>query len=217
MRKSAYLFLVFLLVGCAEAWKPQLACDELTTLRSLVGQEYTPDELRAWVSEAYQPPSEWLRTEKYEESQEVNWRKGSIWYTATLQQSKVVRVVAISGRISISDLTKCIGGEPSWYSAQYGPHWSGNMLMFDLLFPEQGVLAGGTRFLRSRPERPPAINGNYRMTYVSFVSPGSLDQIMSQIYGPGPSVEREQEVQKLKPWPGEWKDIVIDEIPDPEY
>lgn len=219
MRRLALLILVLLLGSCTYLTylgQKELSCEEIATLRAQVGKEFSLESLRRWIHETYQVPLEsiWVATTPDGQTHIVHWGDANrTYYYASLHQPElVVDDITFGGvRGSAGSLIACLG-EPALYEAWYkfDPPAYANHLHITLLFPEQGVLASGARFFRSRPKEPPPINDDFPIEFIRFIRPGTAEQVLNNLYGHLPTNLYEQALRNYKPWPGNWQDIVIE-------
>ena len=224
VRKVVYLILILLLVSCADFGRKRLSCEELTLLRAQVGKEFSLESFRLWVHETYRVPLEsiWIATTKDGQVHIAHWGDPNrTYYSATLEAMAgqlVVDDITFGGvRGSADGIVACLG-EPGLYSASYkfDPPANANALHVRLLFPEQGVLASGAKFFRSRPKQPPPIRGDFPIDFIRFFRPGTAEQILDRLFGGSPALY-EQALQEHKPWPGKWEDIVVEIDPNTHW
>ncbi len=86
-------------------------------------------------------------------------------------------------------------------------------MSFELVYPDDGVLAGGSRVLRPQFKTPPSVTTDFPVSFVRFVRPGTYDQVLSAIYGKLWDQVSDDVLQELKQWTGDWTGIAIDVDP----
>ncbi len=200
-----------LLAGCTYIGPAQPNCDEMVVLQSLIYREASPEQLRVWIADTYHISSESIISEPFPQRQAhlLQWRKNDLWYNLDIEKGVVTDIGVGARGLSAAAVIACLG-QPTHYSAIYG--WDtegGKELDLDLLFPDRGVLAGGARFLRSRPEQPPAITGDFPITAFRFMRPDSASTLLQRVHSGYVPGLREQMINGYKLWPGAWKDIEI--------
>jgi len=213
MKRWIYLLFVLLLVACAPV--KQRSCNEISAaaLRLILFKEITVDDLLTRIAQTYHVPSESIRVDMISNGifQRITWTTEGIQYNVYIEESVATGAVLLYewGRPSADQVIACLG-TPERYRAEYTWDIPGNQLGFDLLFPAQGILAFGVEFLRSRPKEPPPIKGSFRLYGFDITQPGSGEQILREIYCQGSADLCERMLQKYKPWPQDWQNIVIE-------
>ena len=212
MRRWIYLLFVLLLVACAPM--KQRSCNEISAaaLRSILFKEITVDDLLTWIAQTYHVPSENIRVDVIKGTfQSITWTTEGIQYRVYTEESVATGAVLLYewGLPSANQVIACLG-TPERYRAEYTLDIPGNQLGFGMLFPAQGILASGAEFLRSRPKEPPPIKGSFRLYGFVITQPGSGEQILREIYCQGSAELCERMLQKYKPWPQDWQNIVIE-------
>jgi hypothetical protein len=214
MRKFAPLVLALFLTACGAIAPERLDCDQITAsvLRAQIGKQFAPEEFLAWVSDVYRVPqgNTRLDTAGAGRSSTLYWQGDGISYIAVIDGSGLASVSLAykQRRPSAAEVVACLSA-PEQYRASYGSDIPGNNLQLDLLFPAQGVLVFGNQFLPARPQQPPPIEGKFEMSHMTVVSPGPADQVLRGIYGRSSADLVGSMLPQYKPWPGDWKDIVI--------
>jgi hypothetical protein len=220
MKYLVYLFLILMLAGCTVSPLERPNCNEIVNLRAQIGKAISPDSFREWVSQTYHIPLETITVDVLENRQRhvVHWNEVSrvwsivkweevvqVWYSATIEGLVVDDIRVAGGSVPASKVLACLG-EPARYRARYERIVEGNQLSFDLLFPDQGILADGARFFRSDLRQPPPISDAFPLTGFIFTRPGTVEQILHDIY----LSSFYQMLREYKPWPGKWEDIMVE-------
>jgi len=145
----------------------------------------------------------------------LQWRNNDLWYHMSIEKNQVVDIGVAARGLTASDIIACLG-QPTDYRATYGMETEGGkQLDLDLLFPDRGVLAGGARILRDRPEKPPAITGEFPITGVRFMRPAPADKLVQRLASEYLPALGEQIRKEYKLWPGDWKAIEISPFVSP--
>lgn len=213
MRYLACFLVSLLLAGCVPAHKP-LSCDELTNLRAQVGKQFTLESLRTWILDTYHVPQETILEEVVPGRAQgylVLWGERDRTYTVILDQSLVKDVTFTGPQAPVEDVVRCFG-LPGLYGAVYKPDTPGAQLGLDLVLPDSGLLTTGARFYRfgSIPSQPPAIPDDFPLTLFRFVTSGTTEDVLHSLFGELPSSDYEHKKKAYRPWPGDWKDLVIE-------
>lgn len=201
------------MASCTVGMPASPSCDELIILQGQISRQASAEEMRAWIAQTYHitPESIALDPVPQLQAQLLTWKNQGLWYHLDMDVEKgiVTGVGVDTAGLTASDTIACLG-QPSMYSATYGYETEGGtQLNLDLLFAERGILVGGARILRDRPQEPPAITGSFLMNGVRFMPAGSAVELVQQLgseYVPG---LREQVIKGYKPWPGDWKDVQV--------
>jgi len=220
MKYLVYLFLILMLAGCTVSPLERPNCNEIVNLRAQIGKAISPDSFREWVSQSYHMPLETITVNMTPDGRTyvVHWREVTrVWaivkweeieqleYSAAIEQLGVDDIRVAGGSVPASKVLACLG-EPARYRARYERNVEGNQLSFDLLFSEQGVLAWGAKFFRTSLKQPPLINDTFPLTGFIFTRPGTVEQILHDIY----LSSFYQMLREYKPWPGKWEDIMVE-------
>jgi hypothetical protein len=215
VHKMMGLALMLVLASCTSMRPQVLDCDELSAsaLRSQIDRSTSSEQLRAWVSDAYDLQVSDIRAEVFKpgEAESIEWQKDGITYLGWIEGARLTDVTISYGapRPPADRFVACLGS-PERYSASYRQMVEGNQLGLDLLFAAQGSLVYGAKFTNVEETQPPAINGNFLVTGLRMVKPGSAVQVLGEIYGGPSSGAIEGALNESKPWPGQWKSIVVD-------
>lgn len=188
--------LLLILVGCAQGHP---TCDEIAVLRSQVGTQASSESIRSQMEAAGMVPPE-----------RIDVSKGP--------NGQVQRLYCHCAAVArAEEVFECLG-EPAQYLALYEWDIPGNLLSLDLLYPDQGILAHGSKFYRSRPESPPPLDGDFPIDVFIFVPPGSVEQVLFYTtLGTTSEDLYEQMLQLYKAWPGKWEDVTVKLGPNLEY
>lgn len=211
----AILLLSVILAGCADIGTAQPDCDEISALRIKISTVMTPEKFKMWVEETYHLPAEGVTLTPITQlpqlhSSIVRWRQNGLWYSAGFEESIITNIGVTAKRLSAGDLIACLG-KPEYYAATYGLTGEGMMeLDFNLLFPNQGVVAGGAKFYPTNTEQPPAITGDFPVNSLMFRQPGSADDLLQRQFGLYPQETYIQIVKSYKSWTGHWDSIKIE-------
>ena len=184
-------------------------------LRSLVSRTGSPEQLRAQIASNYRIAVESITTNALGNREEVllEWRNDGLWYNMTMKEGVVTDIGVGARGLSAASVIACLG-QPTHYSATYGYETEGGtQLNLSMLFPDQGVLIGGARILSTRPKQPPAIAGDFPMTDLLFMPPGSVDTLLQRVHGVYVPFLREQMIGTYKPWFGDWRGIEVSQYP----
>jgi hypothetical protein len=211
MRHITMLILILPLCACVSAGSQIRLCEEITALQSQMGTEINREQFLTWITETFQISRDSIEVTTWHDDLVFSWQAGGVMYSAETDGA-VLADVAIyykNWRPEAAQFKKCLG-DPSLYKASYqlGAN-PGNQLSAQFLYPLDGILISGARFLRFRPVTPPAIRGDFPMSALRLTRPGSSEDVLSQIYG-GNSGLYEEMLTQYKPWPGGWDEITID-------
>ena len=214
IRAWAILLAGILLSSCTGIGPVQPNCDEMTTLRAQISREGPPEQLRTWIADTYKTAPEGIATNALALQQEylLQWQKDGLWYNMTIDKGVVTDIGVEARGLSAADVIACLG-QPGYYSATYGYETEGGtQLNFNLLFPDQGILAGGAKILRARPAQPPAITGDFPIGSFLFMQPSPASTLLQRAHNVYVPALREQMINAFKPWPGDWQGIEIGRI-----
>lgn len=219
--------LSLILVGCTiNRDKPIYSGScEVLLFRSLhdnLGKPSTAGEITALVQTYYGIHPDEVTVTRYELeglwSDHVQWEVNGIDYIAIIDNGFIVddgklRTINMSGKdvqITAEKLIECIGHEPKWYRALYGPRMesSGIDYEFELWFPSAGITSKSVKYAPN-PEKIPALTPKFEVERIDIVSPGPLAEVFKRAYiAHLPLSDPYGEVQReLQPWPGDWQEI----------
>ncbi len=215
------------LAGCTTIG-PVRSCDEiaLSALQPLMHEAMPAERVVEQIRKIYQLPPEsvtvhrvealstaapWLN-EKYQVGDTiVSWGKDEARYVLTIGNERItgIGVMYDQHAPSTDQVIRCLG-TPEKYWAFYspGPLPTKRLAQLHMFFPASGVIASAVRF--GDGERPPRFDGNARVPDFLFVPPGSGEEAIARFLSDRPDDMRQQIAQQLKPWPGNWEDIVIE-------
>ncbi len=211
IRALAIFLAGILLSSCTGIGPVQPNCDEMTTLRAQISREGSPEQLRTWIADTYKiaPESIATNTVALQHDYLLQWQKDGLWYNMTIDKGVVTDIGADIRGLSAADVIACLG-QPAYYSATYGYETEGGtQLNFNLLFPDQGILAEGAKILRARPAQPPAITGDFPMRSFLFMQPSPASTLLQRAHSVYVPALREQMINAYEPWPGDWQGIEI--------
>ncbi len=209
------LIVMLALASCTAVQPTTLDCDQLTggPLRAQIGKAMPSEQLRKWASDTFHLPISGIRAEVLSPGilETVEWQRDGITFRSTIEGGKLVDVrVSYGARQPPADrLIACLG-TPERYRASYEQMVEGNQLGLDLLFASEGGLAYGGKVMRIEQKQPPLLDGTFPISGLTMVEPGTADQVLREIWGEQSNGTYEQMLRTSKPWPGEWKSIVID-------
>lgn len=217
MQKPIYLALTVMLIlaSCTAVQPTAPDCDQLTggPLRAEIGKAMSSEQLRKWASDTYHLPISEIQADVFSPGklETVEWQRDGITCKSTIEGGRLVDVrVSYGARQQPADrLIACLGA-PQRYRASYEQMVEGNQLGLDLLFASDGVLTYGAKVTRIEQKQPPPLDGTFPISGLATVEPGTADQVLREIHGEQSNGTYEQMFRTSKPWPGEWKSIVID-------
>jgi hypothetical protein len=217
MRRYLYFLLALLLMNCNGIGSSQQTCDQIAglTLRSFLFKQTTPEQLRSAIAQTYHLPAESVSAQSARGEWVFDWNQDGLFYTIETKGGIPSRasVVYEQRTPSADEVTKCLGA-PSRYKAWYTRGVPGRELDIDILFANQGILATGAEFPNSNSNQPPPVGGNISLSGFAYVQPGSDEEVLRRVLNPE-LVNVDKAVQEdFKPWPGTWKDIVVQIDPD---
>lgn len=215
MRK--YLPLIALVVALSialSACQPlpkvkELTCVELlaTPLQSYIGQAVAAETFAEAVEKAYGVPRQGININMHEDGGWfLNWTQNGLGYGVSSENGTTLDRIGIDykpGAVTTRRILDCIGSQPEWYRAAYGPHapTTGIRWAFDLYFPAQGIVATGTGYDQHR-ESPPPLRADFPLEHMFISEPSSLSALYKQRWGN--SLEETRPALQPMPWPGDW-------------
>jgi hypothetical protein len=211
VRGLVLLWLCILLAGCTQLGSAQPNCNEMIALQGQISREASPEQLKAWIAETYRISPDSITSDLVPQTQGhlLQWRTRDLWYRMSIARGVVTDIGVDARGLTAADVIACLG-QPTQYSATYGMETEGGkQLDFDLLFPKSGILAGGVRILKARPEKPPAITAEFPMLGVRFMQPGPVPELVQRLASEYVPALREQMIKGYKPWPGDWQAVQI--------
>lgn len=210
LRAGIVLLSGLLLSGCTGITAVHSTCDELVTLRTQIARAGSLEQFRTWIADTYQITPESIELHSVPPQMHLLlWHRDDQWYSMSIENGVVAEIGAQIRGLSATDVITCLG-QPGQYKATYGYETpGGTQLDFALLFPDQGILAGGAKILRARPTQPPAITGDFKLDGFQFMPPGPVSTLLEQAHSVYAAPLREQMINAYKPWPDAWQDITI--------
>jgi hypothetical protein len=207
------LFFALLLTACNLLTTSQPNCDQIAglTLRGFLFKEINPEQLQSSIAEKFNLRNEMISAQPVGADWLLDWNKGGVFYSMSTEGKVTSRayVVYEQGAPSADQLIQCLG-TPSRYWAYYTRSVPGHELDLYLLFPNQGILGEGAKYGDYNAIQPPPLDGNILLGSLSYVKPGSDEEVLRRVLSPQ-LVDVEKAVREdFKPWPGAWKDIVIE-------
>lgn len=214
-RLRTIIFLVIMILtatSCMPSVAPtQPVCSEITMLRQWIHQEGASKFWPGKVADSYDIPTDNISTNSVGANGDelLQWKQDELWYSLVLQNDTVTNIGMQTDQLTAAEAIACLG-QPERYSARYsGTSEGGAQLDFSLVFPTQGVLAGGARLFVFEPQQPPTITGGFRLTSIWFGEPGSTEAVLRQahtVYAPELAMKL---IQSYKPWTGIWSDVEV--------
>lgn len=197
------------LFGCVSS-APKRPCPEIlaSDLHALLAQSVSPEETRAKIASLYNLPLNQVEPS----SGGFGWKKDGIIgnfvteHPFILKNPPAVSIEYTNDLPTSQQILNCLGTPDSygaWYLATpasgYAP-----FLIFDMYFVKQGILA---RVIQAgKRNQPPGLDGTNPTRNIYYVLPDSSEKTMERLTW---TISTERKA-KIKPWPGSWKDLVID-------
>jgi len=212
MRYITVLILISSLSACVSVGSQiRLNCEELTALQSQMATDIKREQFLTWIAETFQIAQDSIEVTTWHDDLIFSWQAGGVMYSAETNGTVLVDMAIYyrNWRPEAAQFKECLG-DPSLYNASYqlGTNPS-NQLSASFLYPSEGILISGARFLWLRPETPPGITGDLPISALRLTRPGSSEDVLFRIYGGSPGLYEEMLTQ-YKPWPGSWDEITID-------
>jgi len=228
MKRLLFFIIPFSLIlsGCTIGQRNSVysgSCDLLLfrPIHAKLDLPLTSEEAMALVESYYGVQPEDIKITRYESkdswSDYVEWEDQDIHYTVVIRKGdlRVINVSDEKGKISAAKLVECVGLQPEWYRAVYGPRMerSGIDYYFELWFPSAGVKSQ-SRGSASRPDKLPIPTSEFAIEHIDIVSPGSLDEVYEKSYtaylpfslplNKGTEVEN---ALQPRAWPENWEEV----------
>lgn len=216
MRHISYSWLILLLIlsACGSHSSSRMACESFLLLQNKIGETFTSEEFRNWVREQYalRGPAE-IEIKNYSDlNADFVWQANGFQYSAALEEGEFtwLRIDKKGGgKIGMQDIFACFG-DPESYRALHGLAIdAGDYQELDLFFPDIGILAHGYRHYSSNSHSTMSIKENFPILYLRVTSPGTMEELLKQVYGETAPYE----YGAIRPWPNDWENIVIDVTP----
>ena len=210
-RITVLLGLAILLMSCRSPVEP-LACSDIVDER-LLGNPAAKlefEEGEQWVYDTFstEPAIEdyGIRDDYYRYV--LRWQQDDLEYSIGYKQGswKNVNVRWQGDASTIQDIFQCIG-EPTYYDAFYEQYAEAKYTGLGFWYPERGLIIGGSY---SVPRK--SFTETTTLSGVSYSAPGTLEELVLDTHLIQPdSVELEQILAQIKPWPGSLEEIIIEE------
>jgi len=202
--------MVMLLAGCIFPGQPDCETINASALRAQFNQESSLDQFKEWVSHTYHVSPKTIRVIPSIDDKDywtIYWEVAGRTYEVTLDDGRVGAGAGISfdRDIPAAQIILCLG-TPAQYYARYNWDLGQYALHLTLLYPDQGILATGARYFYPKPEQIPTIESTFGIYRLTFGPPGWTEQLRQSALNPSG--------EPYKPWPGDWKNIVIDIDPN---
>ncbi len=198
-------------------------CDSLLVkpLHADLDHPFTSEEVIDVVEAYYGVQIEDIEVTRYDLEDDwqenVEWEDQGIRYTIVIRNGdlRVINVSDEGGRITAQRLIECVGLQPEWYRAIYGPRMerSGIDYYFELWFPSIGVISQ-SRGSASRPDKLPILTSEFIIEHIDIVSPGSLDEVYEKSYTaylpfslPLNRGTAWEDALQPRPWPENWEEV----------
>jgi hypothetical protein len=216
------LFVLWLMLpACQEVGSSVPDCADLSVMQAQVSNQFTQPEFLDWISTTYElsasevTTTEWRLRDTYIE---YDWKADGSFYAAYLREGVLVEILVWNDPgFRAGDLAACFG-EPEEYSASHRELPNGNNeLRFDLFYPGQGIYARGGGYLNGLPfwgSKKVDENSNFHVVYI-VTSEKSSEAMVQDIAERGVTWPVDEALKYVKPWPGDWSRVVIEENPLP--
>lgn len=205
MPKVILVVLLGLFAASCAGQTPMRSCNEMKSegLQGLLKFSIAPEEMRAKIASLYN-----LELEKVNShSHGFSWEKDGLIGTLRMEGSMPTSV-GLNFRMRqplAKEVISCFGA-PAYYRAwfNYAPGGLQHTFEFDLYFPQKGLRVSVQQDVIG--SQSPQLDGNTSMVYFFFVPITPTETTMERLsVGLTPNLQ-----QQIKPWPGSWKDIIID-------
>jgi len=216
MVKLACLLLLPLVCTACTVWRqsPPI-CQEIATLRPLIGHTLSSDSLKEWAVDNYRLPANQVvvRTLVAGKTQQIHWETEvplglRTYWGIVLDQGVVTAVEVFTVRGSLATLSSCVGVPDQYYARYLYAHLEGaNVLALYLVFPEQGIFVLGTESYHQRPKQPPPFSGDFPIEFLWIRPSAPIDEFLQKLPGEWSHLD-------FVPWPGSWEDMKIDIDPN---
>lgn len=105
-------------------------------------------------------------------------------------------------------MIKCIGKQPEWYLAMYGPDFPERWMIrytFQIWYPSIGLFMANRGSVHS-VDKLPKLSGSIFVDTLIMVEPGSIIEVHDRIFY-GLPLDQQPLTLQPKPWPGDWTNI----------
>lgn len=197
------------LFGCVSS-VPARTCAEFLApdLHVLLAQPMSPEEIRTKIASLYNLPLDQVEAS----SGGFSWKKDGITgnliteHPFGLKAPPSISIEYTEHPPTTQQVLDCLGTPDLylyWYHAPPGTGYR-PILDFDLYFVLQGIRAHVAQL--GERNQPPRLDGTNPVVELYYAQPDSREKTMEQLTLLIPAERK----AKIKPWPGSWKDIVID-------
>lgn len=176
------------------------------TLESFPFNKLTLPETAQWIRKTYEiQPNQTLATNGI---YYLRWQQGSKDFTVDFPGEFAMSVAARQNENPpiVEEVLNCLG-EPGFVQAHHDPTPDGpTYTVLQFWYPERGLM-----FYSSIPAPAEAIDRRMPMPLVTYMKPGSLEEVVGSVYIVDPGSEQYQRIfSSVKPWPGSLEKIVVD-------
>lgn len=212
------VFLVTIMTACAPSTTPPRStdhsCDWLQEpqLQALLFGEMTIVEFNRWLQHTYEIDYAEIKDTSVGNHKWITWQSNMKKYTAYFVDDNLLAIGLHweepypTGKSFVN----CFGA-PEFYNTLYLQDIEARSLTIDLWYPKLGIHTGA--YLLCRSNCPPPVDQYIGLEAMAIFKPGeSVDEVLSYVYGDN-LVRRDNILESLHPWPGNWSAIVVDEQP----
>lgn len=209
-------FVAVSLAGCAESIseKPDIPCNVLlvTPFQGSIGQPLESENALRLIESQFDVESDFVTVTEYPDINEwdlaIRWPMDGLDIVLFSKEGNLARIdvepthVAVKGKEIIS----CIGSNPEWYRATYGPKMerSGIDFLFEMWFPDHGIVTQSSGKMKSVEELS-AMNPDTDIRNFFIVRPGSPEELLLDIGHPLSSFE--DDAWSPQSWPEDWQKV----------
>lgn len=221
-----HLLLVVLLTsliitGCTGTFgRTPVTCEKLAELVAISDNIRTLElnNVNEWVQSEFRNSSEISRT-TYSNSNNgytagASWVNNSNTYNAYFigSESASIKINLDSQDLSMVQVIECLG-TPRHYLAYRAPSGEKKAFVFEVWYPDQGVLFRGTLY-RGTENQPLHIMPEAKIAYLQITSPTNTEEI-SVLTSPT-SANAHTRLEILRDWTNKWEQMTYERLP-PEY
>jgi len=223
-----FIFTTFTLTfsGCnnnQDVQNPSIDCNLImaTPLREHLGHPLSSKKALSIIESFYDIQAEdiFVTTSEWKDikDEDIAWDDQGIHYIATIRNGELI-VINVSDkkkRITANKLIECVGHQPEWYRAIYGPRMerSGIDYYFELWFPSAGVISQ-SRGDTTRPSKLPDLTQEFAIDYIDIMLPESPDELREKSYTAYPPFNLPsnkgtawENTLQPRQWPGNWGEV----------
>jgi hypothetical protein len=205
------------LVSCSAKEHKPVDCSTIleSSFRDRIGKKIDLNSTVETIKRVYGLTTEEIGIDKYEEQQSwvVKWTSNGVRHNLSTHDDVLTwaNVVFDSNQVTAGNIINCIGSDPDYYFAAYGPNYPATDLRYSLqlLYPSHGVRVSTYGSVASATKLP-SLNPDIGVSQVVFVEPGSLEEVYPRVYH-GLNLSDLPSVILPRPWPGDWKGIAFTE------